>query len=197
MHQLTTIEQQQPPKAIPPANTLPKPRPTSLHNRFPLLHNTLPINLYNHLIAAAAEFLGTTFFLFFALAGTQVAYSTSASSNGSASASALLYTALIFGFSLTVNAWVFFRVTSGLFNPAITLGMCLLGTLKWSRGVVIFVTQVLAGICAAALVEALFPHRLRAETLLGNGTSVVRGFCEWKGVEWSSGRSMLMCEDSH
>lgn len=33
--------------------------------------------------------------------------------------SILLYSALCFGFSLAVNAWVFFRVSGGLFNPAV------------------------------------------------------------------------------
>lgn len=32
----------------------------------------------------------------------------------------LLYIALSFGFSLTVNAWIFFRISGGLFNPAVS-----------------------------------------------------------------------------
>jgi aquaporin related protein len=31
----------------------------------------------------------------------------------------LMYSALSFGFALTVNVWAFFRVTGGLFNPAV------------------------------------------------------------------------------
>ena len=31
----------------------------------------------------------------------------------------LLYISLSFGFSLAVNAWVFFRISGGLFNPAV------------------------------------------------------------------------------
>jgi aquaporin related protein len=31
-----------------------------------------------------------------------------------------MYIALVFGFSLAVNAWVFFRVSGGLFNPAVS-----------------------------------------------------------------------------
>lgn len=80
------------------------------------------------------------------------------------------------GFSLVVSAWVFFRVTSGLFNPAITLGMCFAGTLPWSRGAFVAVSQILGGLTAAGLVSCVFPGELRAETLLGSGTSVVRGF---------------------
>jgi MIP family channel proteins len=80
------------------------------------------------------------------------------------------------GFSLVVSAWVFFRVTSGLFNPAITFGMCLVGSLPWRRGAFIAVSQMLAGMTAAGLVSCVFPGELRAETLLGGKTSVVRGF---------------------
>lgn len=65
-------------------------------------------------------------FLFFAFAGTQVANS-SATSAGSESTQLpqgpnpiiLLYISLAFAFSLTVNAWIFFRVSGGLFNPAV------------------------------------------------------------------------------
>lgn len=55
--------------------------------------------------------------------GTQVANTTTdtgAVSTG-ANTSNLLYVALCFGFSLAVNAWVFFRITGGLFNPAVSL----------------------------------------------------------------------------
>ncbi len=34
--------------------------------------------------------------------------------------SQLLYISLAFGFSLAVNAWVFFRISGGLFNPAVS-----------------------------------------------------------------------------
>jgi aquaporin related protein len=87
----------------------------------------------NELVAAAAEFAGTFMFLFFAFGGTQVAntaaiYSDAATagqkSNGITQApntSVLLYISLVFGFSLMVNVWVFFRVSGGLFNPAVSL----------------------------------------------------------------------------
>lgn len=67
-------------------------------------------------------------FLFFAFAGTQVA-NTPATTSGSQSTEipqgpnpiTLLYISLAFAFSLTVNAWIFFRVSGGLFNPAVRL----------------------------------------------------------------------------
>jgi aquaporin rerated protein, other eukaryote len=87
----------------------------------------------NELVAAAAEFAGTFMFLFFAFGGTQVA-NTAAIFSDQATAgqqgnsitqapntSVLLYISLIFGFSLMVNVWVFFRVSGGLFNPAVSI----------------------------------------------------------------------------
>lgn len=76
----------------------------------------------NHFVAFLGEFVGTFLFLFFAFSGTQVANFVSATdsvSNAPIPAN-LLYVALSFGFSLAVNAWVFFRITGGLFNPAVS-----------------------------------------------------------------------------
>ena len=90
--------------------------------------NWMPNTIRNHIIAMAGEFVGTFLFLFFAFAGTQVANAAAAGDNtagGSLSqapnASVLLYIALSFGFSLIVNAWIFFRISGGLFNPAVCL----------------------------------------------------------------------------
>jgi len=79
----------------------------------------------NHFVATSAEFAGTTLFLFFAFSGTQVALlaNTPSSTNevGTPSdPSQLMFIALSFGFSLAVNAWVFFRISGGLFNPAVS-----------------------------------------------------------------------------
>jgi glycerol uptake facilitator-like aquaporin len=64
---------------------------------------------------------------FFAFAGTQVS-NTPATTSGSQSTDLpkgpnppqLLYISLSFGFSLAVNAWVFYRISGGLFNPAVS-----------------------------------------------------------------------------
>jgi len=69
----------------------------------------------------------------------------------------LLYISLAFGFSLAVNAWIFFRISGGLFNPAVTLGLMLIGCLTWFRAGVVFVAQILGAILASAIVKYLFP----------------------------------------
>jgi Major intrinsic protein len=72
--------------------------------------------LKNHMIAMSGEFVGTTMFLFFAFAGTQVA---AMISPGELSIDRVQYIAMSFGFSLLVVVWAFYRVSGGLFNPAV------------------------------------------------------------------------------
>jgi aquaporin related protein len=77
----------------------------------------LPNRVRHLFISFMGEFVGTFLFLFFAFAATQVANNlrgTRPMDIGS-----LLYIALAFGFSLAVNVWVFFRISGGLFNPAV------------------------------------------------------------------------------
>lgn len=147
--------------------------------RLPFL-NRIPDSIRNHFIAMCGEFVGTVLFLFFALSGTQVANSVNSSAGLSVAETGsnpqqLQYIALCFGFSLAVNAWVFFRISGGLFNPAVTFGMCLIGALPWVRGVLLFVTQILGGLAAAGLVSCMFPGDLNVRTTLGGNTSIVQG----------------------
>jgi aquaporin related protein len=140
----------------------------------------LPNNFRNHFVAMCGEYVGTVLFLFFALGGTQVANNipstggTTVAETGS-NPQQLQYIALCFGFSLAVNAWVFFRISGGLFNPAVTVGMCLIGALPWLRGALLFFVQILGGMTAAALVSAMFPGELSVQTTLGGGTSITQG----------------------
>jgi aquaporin related protein len=75
-----------------------------------------------HLVAAVGEFVGTFMFLYFAFAG-QIMIVTQTSdvsrSNGLASSQQNIFTALLYGFSLLVNVWAFYRISGGLFNPAV------------------------------------------------------------------------------
>ena len=95
---------------------------SKISNRLPFL-DFLPNAARNHFIAMMGEFAGTFMFLFFAFAGTQVANSINSSvpNDTGADTSRLLYISLSFGFSLAVNAWVFFRISGGLFNPAVSV----------------------------------------------------------------------------
>lgn len=92
----------------------------------------LPNGLRNHLVAILCEFVGTFLFLFFAYSGMQVAKAQSQNAGSGLNvqgldAPQLLYVSLGFGSSLAVNAWVFFRVSGGLFNPAVSTPVSLSG----------------------------------------------------------------------
>lgn len=106
-----------------PLTTSQPPLPTT--PKRPLIRR-LPDTLRNHFVAMSGEFVGTVLFLFFALSGAQVA-NTIPSTGGvtvkqaGANPQQLQYIALCFGFSLAVNAWVFFRISGGLFNPAVRI----------------------------------------------------------------------------
>lgn len=87
----------------------------------------------------------------------------------------LLYVSLAFGISLAVNVWIFYRVSGGIFNPAVTLGVVLLGAMPAAKGAILAAAQILGGIFAAGLVEILLPGNLSVNTGLGAGASVVQG----------------------
>ncbi|BGP46752.1 hypothetical protein JCM10450v2_002600 [Rhodotorula kratochvilovae] len=142
----------------------------------------------NHIVAMVGEYVGTTLFLMFALGGTNVANIPTTSVTGQTqpgqsgsvasvpNTSNLLYIAFSFGFSLVVCAWVFFRVSGGLFNPSVTWGMMCVGALSPLRAALLIVSQILGGITGSAIIYALLPGTLNVRTTLGAGVSIARGF---------------------
>lgn len=72
----------------------------------------------NHFVACCGEFIGTFFFLFFGLSGAQVA---STAIGHKDEINKIMYISVSFGFSLAVNVWVMYRVSGGLFNPAVSI----------------------------------------------------------------------------
>ncbi|KAK8111594.1 aquaporin [Apiospora kogelbergensis] len=160
-------------------STAPPPR------RIPLI-SRCPKTLKNHLVAMLSEFVGTFMFLFFAFGGTNaVNTAPTAGEPLNANPAKLLYISLCFGMSLMVNAWVFFRISGGLFNPAVTMGtysltavwigMMLVGALNYVRGFLIIISQIAGGIAASAVIYGLLPGPLNIRTNLGGGTTVVQG----------------------
>ncbi|KAI0130852.1 aquaporin-like protein [Daldinia grandis] len=134
----------------------------------------LPLSVKNHLIATMSEFAGTFMFLLFAFGGTN-AVNTNLPGIPAADPAKLLYISLCFGMSLAVNAWVFFRISGGLFNPAVTMGMMLVGAVDYIRGPLVIFSQFLGGIAAAAVISGLAPGPLNVGTSLGGGTTAVQG----------------------
>ena len=135
----------------------------------------MPDKFRYNLLCVFGEFVGTFMFLLFSFAGTQVSNTPMAPDGSPPNTSNLLYSSLCFGFSLTVNVWAFFRVTGGLFNPAVTLALCLTGGMPPLRSLMVFPAQLIAGIAAAGVVSAMFPGEANFKTRLGGGTSISQG----------------------
>ncbi|OCT48643.1 Aquaporin-1 [Cladophialophora carrionii] len=127
----------------------------------------------NHLIAVVGEYVGTTLFLWFAFAGTQACATTGGGAGNNPSQ--IVLTSLAFGFSLLVTVWAFYRISGGLFNPAVTLGLVITNNLPWFRGLLLLPAQLLGGMTAAGLVKCMFPGPLIVSTTLGNGTTPAQG----------------------
>jgi aquaporin related protein len=131
-----------------------------------------------HLVAGAGEFVGTVMFLWFAFAGHLMAVEQADefAINGLRSSETVIYVALAYGFSFLVVAWAWYRISGGLFNPAITIGMVIGGTVSVMRAIFLIIAQLLGAIVAAALVECMFPGPIEAVyTVLGQTTSIARG----------------------
>ncbi|KAM3425748.1 hypothetical protein BST61_g7680 [Cercospora zeina] len=155
------------------------------HPEFARFVHKIPINKHwkGHIVAIIGEFVGTFFFLFLAFTGAQTANVSSNPNTGDTviteapqkTPQQLLYISLSFGFSLAVNAWVFFRISGGLFNPAVTLGMALIRAITITRAIFLFVAQMVGAIVAAFVVQALFTGDLNVATTLSSTTTLAQG----------------------
>lgn len=77
----------------------------------------------NELVVVFGEFCGTFMFLLMSFIGTQAAIENNSPGNPDAPLFpfSLMYIAASFGSALAVNVWVFYRVTGGMFNPAVSI----------------------------------------------------------------------------
>ena len=74
-----------------------------------------------------------------------------------------------------VNVWIFFRISGGLFNPAVTFAMLLTKAMPPVRFFLLLVAQLAGSIFASFLVSVMFPTPLNVRTTLSADTSVARG----------------------
>jgi aquaporin related protein len=165
------------------------------HHRFHLFHRqrkhdamvkkelSRRVAAKNIIVAAVAEFIGTFFFLFFALAinttcvnVVAVERQANTAQSQSTNLTALLVSSLGFGFSLAISAWVFYRVSGGVQNPAITVALTLTGALSWVQCIVLTIVQYAGGIVASYLISGLYPGAVNSRTQLSPTTTVVQGF---------------------
>lgn len=76
--------------------------------------------MQSHIIAAIAEFVGTFMFLFLAFAGHLMAISQApVTVKGAMDNQTVIIIGLAYAISLLVNVWAFYRISGGLFNPAV------------------------------------------------------------------------------
>ncbi|CAK4032766.1 hypothetical protein BAUCODRAFT_74703, partial [Lecanosticta acicola] len=132
----------------------------------------------NDFVAATGEFVGTFLFLLFAFLGHSMAIAAAPDSapGGSQSSTTTIYISLSYGFSLLINAWTLYRVSGGLFNPAVTVGLVITGSLDWWRGLLFLPVQLLGAVCAAAVASCIIPGDIAdVRTALGPGVSVAQG----------------------
>ncbi|KAI1866720.1 uncharacterized protein JN550_007573 [Neoarthrinium moseri] len=132
----------------------------------------------NMLTVLVGEFCGTFMFLLLSFIGTQTAIVTNNPNDYTAPLApfSLLYVAFSFGAAVAVNVWIFYRVTGGMFNPAITLGLVLVGAVGPLRGLFVFITQLVAAIAAAAVADGLTPGPALFGDKLGGGANTAQGF---------------------
>ncbi|CZT05826.1 related to aquaporin, Major Intrinsic Protein [Rhynchosporium agropyri] len=148
--------------------------------RHPLL-SWISDDIRNHMIAMLGEFMGTFSFLFFALAAVQTANAKPDTLpkldflSGSPSLLQIMYISFAFGGSLAVNVWVFFRVSGGQFNPAVTFGLCLIGAVPWQRGVLLVPAQLLGAVATSSLVSNIFPGDFKTQSNLAPGVTPNQG----------------------
>jgi len=146
--------------------------------------------LKDDLHAASLEFIGTVLFLLLGLGGVQSAafsnqMATHAADSGTgdrsinkvASIEQLTYIAVSMGLALLVSAWLFFRVTGGLFNPAVSTSLLLIGAIGPVRFVLYCIAQLAGGIVASALLLALVPGPLVVNTSPGPATNLLQAVC--------------------
>ncbi|KAF5027718.1 hypothetical protein F66182_202 [Fusarium sp. NRRL 66182] len=137
----------------------------------------IPTRIRNALVIVLGEFCGTFMFLLLSFIGAQTALLTNNPLDPAAPLQpfSLMFIAASFGTALAVNVWIFYRVSGGMFNPAVTLGLVLVGAVPPLHALAIFPTQLVAAIAAAAVTDGLIPGPLTVSNALGNGTSIAQG----------------------
>ncbi|KAG8917769.1 Aquaporin-4 [Tulasnella sp. 417] len=153
---------------------------TASGRRIPILHNPesdrgIFGSVRTDIQAAFLEFCGTFLFLLLGLGGIQAAaYSNQASvaaaAQGSeggaaintvASIDQLLYISACMGLSLLISVWLFYRVTGGIFNPAVSTALLLIGAIG----------PMVGAIAASGVLLALLPGELAVNTTPGPGVN--------------------------
>lgn len=131
--------------------------------------------LKNHLIAVLGEFFGTFIFLWTAFMIAQIANQDPQITPDGSTPSQLIMISFGFGFGVMVAVFMFFRISGGNLNPAVTLTLVLAGAVPPIRGALMMVSQMIAGMAAAGAASAMTPGPIAFANGLGGGSSRSRG----------------------
>ncbi|CDK29538.1 unnamed protein product [Kuraishia capsulata CBS 1993] len=128
----------------------------------------------NHFVAMMGEFVGTFTFLWSAFMIAQIANHDTSITEG-ANAAKIIMISFGFGFGVMVGVFMTFRVSGGNLNPAVTLTLMLARAIPPVRGVLMWISQMVAGMAAAAAASAMTPGEILFANGLGGGCSRSRG----------------------
>jgi len=141
----------------------------------------VPLRIRNRSIAMISEFVGTFLFMLIGLGGNSAVINDAAvaaqygGGDASADPAKILFIATVWGASVTVNAWSFFRISGGLFNPAVTMALMLIRAVPPLDGLLDIFCQLMGSILASAIAYGLLPPGALAATELGSTTTVTQG----------------------
>lgn len=111
--------------------------------------------------AYVAEFLGTLLLVF------AITAAASANSTAGLGYTSFVVIGLVHAFALTVLIAAFGRFSGGHFNPAVTIGLLVIGKIKPSTAGVYIVVQLLGALAASGLLALAFTTDLRSVANLG------------------------------
>ena len=152
----------------------------------------------NHLIAVLGEFFGTFIFLWTAFMIAQIANQDPEIPTKGSDPAQLIMISFGFGFGVMVAVFMFFRVSGGNLNPAVTLTLVLARAVPPIRGVLMMVSQMIAGRAAAGAASAMTPGPIAFTNGLGGGCSRSRGvFIEAFGTALLCLTVLLMAVEKH
>ncbi|KAF9524739.1 putative aquaporin 1 [Crepidotus variabilis] len=127
-------------------------------------------NLFLDIKAASLEFLGTATFILLGLGGVQAG-----SISAGSTVERTMYYATSLGLSLLISAWLFYRITGGLFNPNISLALCLVRVITPMRFVLYSISQLAGAIAGAAILRALTPEPYNVNVFLATNINKAQG----------------------
>jgi len=137
-------------------------------------------NIARESVQAMGEFLGTFFFIFSSLSSVQSSLQTVANATHMPKGmeqignSDVTLIALGFGISLMIAVWLFYRISGGVLNPAITFALVLLRKITVRKALLYLIAQIAGAVVAAEVVSQIFPGVFIGANALQNGVSQVQ-----------------------